>query len=208
MSPAKSRRYESPLRQETAARTRRRVVEVASRLFVERGWEGASMRDVAREAGCSVETVYASVGNKTALLKTVLDIAVVGDDAQIALDDRPWFGVGEGPLATRVAALAEVSAGIYRRTAELRRVLDSAARSNAELAQLDAGSRAQERISRTALVSAAAGRPLTELEADAVQSVFSNEIYRLLTTVSGWSHAQYQQWAADAIVRLLDLHEE
>lgn len=103
-----------------------------------------------------METEYASVGNKTALLETVLDIAVVGDDAQIALDDRPWFGVGECPLAPRVAALAEVIAGIYRRTAELRGVLDSAARNNAELAELDARSRAQERISRTALVSAAA----------------------------------------------------
>ncbi|MFD7844909.1 TetR/AcrR family transcriptional regulator [Nocardia sp. NPDC059764] len=206
MPPAKPRRYESPLRQETAARTRQQVVEVATRLFIERGWEGTSMRDVARAAGCSVETVYASVGNKTALLETVLDIAVVCDDAQITLDE--WFGVGEGPLATRVATLAEVIVGNYRRTAELRRVLDSAARINAELAELDTRSRAQERISRTALVSAAAGRPLTELETDAVQSVFSNEIYRLLTAVSGWSDVQYQQWAAGAIVRLLDLHEE
>ncbi|BAW07277.1 TetR/AcrR family transcriptional regulator [Nocardia seriolae] len=183
------------------------MLEVASRLFMERGWEGTSMRDIARAAGCSVETVY-SVGNKVLLLKTVLDIAVVGDDAAVSLDDRPGFDVGEGGLAVRAATMAEVFASIYRRTADLRRILDIAAQTNSELAALDAKCRSDERISRTALVAAAARRPLTDLEADAVQAVFSNEVYRLFTTVTGWSHEQYRGWAADAIVRLLELHEE
>lgn len=192
-----------------AARTRAAVFEAAGRIFVERGWEGTSMRDIARAAGCSVETVYSKVGNKAALLKALLDVAVVGDDAAVALADRPWFGVdGDRPLDERAAELAVLVAAIYRRTAPLRRVLDIAAEGNAELRELDAKCRRDERISRTAIVSAFAGRPLTEVEADGIQGVFSNEMYLLLTRRSGWTHEQYQDWAAATVVRLLDLREK
>ncbi|MCW2597450.1 MAG: TetR/AcrR family transcriptional regulator, partial [Jatrophihabitans sp.] len=68
-----------------AARTRAEVLSAASDLFVERGWSGTSIRDVARGAGVSVETVYASVGTKAELLKTAVEISVVGDDEPIPL---------------------------------------------------------------------------------------------------------------------------
>lgn len=167
------------------------------------------MRDIAREAGCSVETVYSSAGNKPTLLKTVLDIAVVGDDAEVPLDDRPWFRVDPGDsLEARVAAATEIAASIYRRTAALRRVLDFAAQGNPELADLDAKARSSERISRAALAAETIGRPLTDVEADSIQAVFSTEIYFAFTERSGWTHEQYQSWAADALIRLFDLHEE
>lgn len=167
------------------------------------------MRDIAREAGCSVETVYSSVGNKPALLKTVLDIAVVGDDAEIPLDDRPWYRVDPtDSLTDRIDTATKVGAAIYRRTAQLRRVLDYAAQANPELAELDARSRRNEGTSRKALTEAAIGRPLTDTEAVAIQAAFSNEIYFVLTQRSGWTHEQYQSWAARAIMRLFDLHEE
>ncbi|MGS2805856.1 hypothetical protein [Nocardia sp. MW-W600-9] len=100
----------------------------------------------------------------------MLDVAVVGDDVAIPLDDRRWFSVAaDRPLAERAAELAAVAASIYRRTAPLRRVLGIAAEGNAELRELDAKHRRDERISRTAVVSAAAGRPLTEAEADGIR---------------------------------------
>lgn len=209
VSASVSRRYDSSLRQDMAARTRQAVFEVAGRFFVERGWDGTSMRDIAQAAGCSVETIYSRIGNKAALLKAVLDRAVVGDDAVLSPADRPWFDIESGrPLAERAAELAAVAASIYRRTAHLRRALDIAAEGHAELRELGTKCRADERISRTALVSAAAGRPLTEIEADGIQGIFSNEMYLLLTDRSGWTHEQYQDWAAAMVIRLLDLDEE
>jgi len=185
------------------------VFDGASRLFVERGWAGTSMRDIAREAGCSVETIYSNFGNKPALLKSVIDVAVVGDDAEVSLGDRQWFHIDDNhPLHERVDELANVAASIYRRTARLRRALDIGAENNAELRELDTKCRRDERISRTALIAEAISRPLTEVEADGMQGVFSNEMYLLLTERSGWSHEEYRNWAAASVLRLLDLHEE
>jgi AcrR family transcriptional regulator len=62
---------------------------VSTRLFAENGWSGTDMRDVARTAQVSVETVYANFGSKGSLLRQALDVAVVGDDEPVPLSDRP-----------------------------------------------------------------------------------------------------------------------
>ena len=77
------REYRSPRRQQQAAETRAAVLEAATRLFGERGWAGTGMREVAREAGVSVETVYAGFGSKSDLLMAAIDVAVVGDDEPV-----------------------------------------------------------------------------------------------------------------------------
>jgi len=58
------RRYSSPLRAAQAGQTRLAIIAAASRLFAEKGWSGTGMRDVARAAQVSVETVYANFGSK------------------------------------------------------------------------------------------------------------------------------------------------
>ena len=60
------------------------------------------MRDVARAAGVSVETVYASFRSKGDLLMAALDVAVVGDAGPVPLDQRPEFAaLGSGTLRQR-----------------------------------------------------------------------------------------------------------
>jgi AcrR family transcriptional regulator len=56
------RAYRSPRREQQAAETRSMVASAAARMFGERGWAATGMREVARAAGVSVETVYASFG--------------------------------------------------------------------------------------------------------------------------------------------------
>ena len=73
-----------------AQQNRQAVLEAATALFAERGWS-ASVRDIARSAGVSVETVYAHFGSKIDLFNQVVDGAVDGDDDPVALVDRPEF---------------------------------------------------------------------------------------------------------------------
>ncbi len=80
-----------------AAQTRAVVLEAATRLFAEHGWVGTGMRDVARAAAVSVETVYTTFGSKADLLRSALEVAIVGDDAQVPLADRPVYtAIGTG----------------------------------------------------------------------------------------------------------------
>ena len=54
-SPRRS--YDSSRRQAMAEETRLSVIDAATRLFAENGWACTGMRDVAKAAGVSVETV-------------------------------------------------------------------------------------------------------------------------------------------------------
>jgi AcrR family transcriptional regulator len=79
VSPAPSgragRTYRSPRRARAAADTRATILATAMRLFLERGYGGVTVSDIAREAAIAVPTVYASTGGKSAILATLIDQA-------------------------------------------------------------------------------------------------------------------------------------
>ena len=74
------RRYRSERRAEQAEETRRRVLDAARTLFEERGWDGASIVAIAKEARVSEETIYARFQNKRTLLGELVQLAVRGED--------------------------------------------------------------------------------------------------------------------------------
>lgn len=69
-----------------AEQTRATVIAAATRLFIEQGWNGTGMREVAKAARVSIETVYANFGSKAELLKQAIDNAVAG-----ALGGQDWM---------------------------------------------------------------------------------------------------------------------
>src|SRR5579864_1948478 len=92
--PAK-RSYDARRRRERAEQerqaTRRRVVEAARTLFLERGYVAVTMADIARGAGVALQSVYKVGHSKADLLHLVRDLAVAGDDQQVMLLDRPEY---------------------------------------------------------------------------------------------------------------------
>ena len=74
------RKYNSTRRRQNAAETRREILDAARTQFLQNGWHGAGMREIARDAGVSVETVYSNFPSKAAIFKEVLNILVVGDE--------------------------------------------------------------------------------------------------------------------------------
>ena len=85
------RRYSTALRAEQTALTRRRILDAAGRLLVERGYHGTTLNGVADAAEVSVQTVYNVVGGKAALLKAVYDVTLAGDDEPVPITERPEF---------------------------------------------------------------------------------------------------------------------
>jgi AcrR family transcriptional regulator len=60
------------LRAQSKLKTRRRVLDAARELFMERGYEAATIRDIASEAGLSTAAVFASFVDKTDLFNAVM----------------------------------------------------------------------------------------------------------------------------------------
>jgi AcrR family transcriptional regulator len=203
------RRYSSPLRAAQAGQTRLAIIAAATRLFAQNGWTGTGMRDVARAAQVSVETVYANFGSKGALLREALDVAVVGDDQLVPLSDRPEFrALAEGDAPARAQAAGRLLAALHRRTAALYRVLQHAAAADAEMAGLLRKNQADERAQVREGVIAVARREVTETEVDTMFAVLGNDVFLLLTETTGWSDDQYATWVAATVGRLLDLGED
>ena len=203
-SPATRREYHSPLRRSQAEQTRASVLDAATRLFSRSGWAGTGVRDIAAEAGVSVETVYAAVGTKAQVLKKALDVAIVGDDEPVDLTARPEFqAMSTGDLGTRAAAAADLSASVNERTVGLLRALrEAAAREPALAARLEEA-RNGHRATVRAGASLVAGRPVDGAEADGLWAILSPEMFELLTGSAGWSTQQYRRWLAGAGESLL-----
>ena len=202
-APAR-RPYRSPRREQQAAETREAVLAAAVELFGTRGWAATGMRDVARGAGVSVETVYAGFRSKSDLLTAVIDLATVGDTAPVPLDERPEFtALGSGTRQQRARAAARLVTGIHHRNAGVLLALRQAAASDRELARLLREAEQRRRIDVEQGVSLITGRAVTREECDGLWAVFAVEVYQLLTGLRGWTPQQYETWLADVIDRLL-----
>lgn len=202
---SKGRPYDSTLRRRQAAQTRHAVLEAATTLFSERGWS-VGIRDVARSAGVSVETVYSNFGSKAELLNQVLDVAVVGDERPVALMDRPEFAaLSAGSSRERTQAAAALVTTIHGRTVGVLRALREAAAVEPDLAARLEEMRGRQRLNVHVAAAAIAGREVDPTQADGLWSVLSIEVYELLTGSVGWSPAQFEDWLADVIPRLLDI---
>jgi AcrR family transcriptional regulator len=204
-APRTARAYRSTLRARQAAQTREAILAAATELFATQGWAGTAMRDIADAAGVSVETVYSSQGSKIALLLAAVDAAVVGDLEDVGLADRPEFAaVASGSRGDRAAALAALGAGIQRRTVGLHLALREAAAADAVAADRLAELEERRRADIGQALALVAGRPVTDEERDGLWAITGAEVYDALTRRSGWTEHDFQTWAADVIVRLLE----
>lgn len=137
--------------------------------------------------------------------RAALDVAVVGDARSIPLAERSDFlALAKGSTAERAAATARLLLGVQRRAVGLSTTLREAAASGPELADLWRQNELRRRISVEQAGAMVAGRPLTKQERDGPWAVASIEGYQLLTGVAGWSGAEYRDWMADTVLRLLE----
>ena len=200
----KPRRYDSPMRSRRAQETRATLMEVASRLFVSRGWTATGMRDVAEEAGVSTETVYSHFASKRALLQAAMDVAVVGDEEAVALAQREAFAaLGRGRRGDRLAAAAALVRGVNERTAGFAMVLREAAPGDEQIAEVLQATRDRQRQDVAAGFALIVGRPTTTVETDEIWALLSPELYILLVNQAGWTPDAYERWAATTLARVV-----
>ena len=90
-----------------AERTRARILSTALRLFAERGYEGTTMRDVAREAEASVGLAYRYFGSKDEFALALFEELAEGSEAW-AREEMPEGSVAERFEAAMLAKLDQV----------------------------------------------------------------------------------------------------
>ncbi|MDH4077067.1 MAG: TetR/AcrR family transcriptional regulator [Acidimicrobiia bacterium] len=201
---APRRRYRSPLRAQRAEETRSAILATATGLFMARGWANTGMRDVAREAGVAVETLYSHYPSKRKLFDAVVDRSVTGDDQPLAVAQRPEFhAMGRGKRGERLAAAAAILAAIHGRTAPFAKLIRQAAAADGEVAELLRATRERQRADVGAGLALILGRPPAGDELDGVWAFASPEVYLLLVEESGWSPERYQRWMAETLGRIL-----
>src|SRR5512143_4161962 len=133
----RGRKYDAARRRESARQTRLKIAEAARRLFQERGYAGATIEAIAREAGVAKETVYASFKNKRTILTFLLDISIGGDDQPLALMDRREIRANMREINQRkqLAVFAGHIAEIMSRAAPIFEITRIAAKTEPEIAE-------------------------------------------------------------------------
>jgi AcrR family transcriptional regulator len=192
-------------REVAAADTRREILRAARRLFAERGFAHASVQQIAEESGVAVQTIYSSVGSKTALLLALNDLideeaGVAGLAATLLDQTDPAQLIAQGVHLTRQ---------LNERCGDLIRVLLSAepAEPEAAAAVADGMRRHEHGASRLAQRLAALGalQPGTTPErATTVLSMMTSPAnWRQLTQDAGWTFDEAEAWLSASLAQLL-----
>jgi AcrR family transcriptional regulator len=205
------RRYRAPQRAEQAAATRRAVLDAAYELFTERGYAPTTVTQIAERAGVNVDTLYAAVGRKPALLREVVETAISGQDHAVPAEQRDYV------RAIRAARTAGQKIDVYAaavvsmapRMAPVFRALRDAAIHDPDCAALHTEI-TQRRAANMRLFAAdlrATGELRADLDddevADIVWSMNATEYYDLLVYERDWTPERFGAHLSDAWRRLL-----
>lgn len=211
-TPNPKRSYDATRRRERAEsereETRVKVVEAATKLFVEKGYTATTVGEIAKKAGVALQSVYKAGGSKAELLHHVVDVAVAGDTDDILVQDRPSFAtlMAETDPVAKVRMFAGMICDIQERLAPIQRAHSEAAAvdetataywRNAHLLRLQTFDVAMRDLPLDRL------RHSYEETTATTWAIGSTEVYTLMTTVLGYDSDRVRIWLADTLVDAL-----
>jgi AcrR family transcriptional regulator len=207
------RRYDARRRQAFAARTRQQILDAARDVFLQQGYIGATMENIARASDVVVETIYRTFGSKAGLFKVVVRAAVAGGAAraEVPVDQRPAIQaiIAEQDPRRQLALYAATQPRIHLRSGPLLRVLVGAASADPDLAQVWDELEA-ERLAgmmRFAQLLAERGVLRSDLAVedarDTLWTLNSLAVHDLLVVQRGWSAERYRDWLATVLAGVL-----
>lgn len=205
----KPRRYDSSRRKLAAAQTRSSILAAARELFVGHGYGTTTVAAIAERAGVAQDTVYASVGTKPAIFRSLVESALSGRDEPVPGAQREYAEqMRAAPdVRTKLAIYAAAITTIQGRLAPLD--FRAAASANPELARLwrEISERRARNMRELADDLATTGELRADVGRDEIADVIwamnSSEYYALLVLERGWTPERFQHWLLDAWTRLL-----
>jgi AcrR family transcriptional regulator len=203
-SAERKRTYSTGLRQQQAQMTKNRILDAASRLFVENGYSTVTVEDIALEAGVAHQTVYAVFRTKLAVAQTIIWSSFQTEGinelmAQARESGDPEVHIRIGAKMAR--RLNERFAAIVR---FMRESGDPALL--AEYQKIE-GLRFEQIGAEMFPVLASSSRLRAGISpADAVSSIWAitgTDLYNQLVSGRRWTPARYEEWLRDALINML-----
>jgi len=193
------------LRARRAQLTRDEILNAARRLFADRGYSRTSVRDIAREAGVSAQTVYDSVGSKRALVARLNDVI----DVEAGVADIARRAAESSDAAEIASTGARITRSILEHCGDIIRALVTGAAAEPDLAAvLDEGHRRHlAGATQTVETLDRLGFLAPELDrTEAVESLAAATDFRFALVLRddyGWSLDRIENWIASTSRTLL-----
>jgi AcrR family transcriptional regulator len=192
------------LRERRAQLTRDEILGAARRLFAERGYARTSVRDIAKAAGVSAQTVYDSVGSKQALVSSLNDL--IDAEAGIAALAR---AAAESEDPGEVAATnARITRSILEHCGDIIHALVTGAAAEPDLAAVLTEGQRRHVEGAGRVVALIRGLdalgPIDPDEAVATLAAITDiRFAHVLQESYGWSLDRLEGWMAETSRRLL-----
>ena len=211
-SNSSKRKYDSTRRQAQADETRRQILEAARKLFMERGYAGATIEAIATEAKVAPETIYAVFRNKKRILINLMNVSSptgVEDHTPMLERAGPQAVSQEHDQRRQLQMFAQDVAKNLEQVAPISEILVNAAKTERDVERI-----LQRLINQRlehmkfAVQQIAPNGPFREkvdevYATDTVWTLTSPDVFLLLTRDRGWSKEKYAQWLADMLIRAL-----
>jgi AcrR family transcriptional regulator len=203
------RKYSSVVREEQAARTRTRILDAASALFLERGYARTTMKDIAAQADVARDTVHAIFGSKARVLTSLIDVRLVPDGTVANVTQRPDAQAIKDEIDQRkqIELFAKFIAGISTELRPVFEILRTASAVEPEMAKVfEEMDRFRLSNMQTYAQWIAARGPLrvsSRQAGEIIWALASLDVGRMLCDELGWTESQHARWLSDTLVRTL-----
>ncbi len=184
------------------------MIRAAIEVFVESGYVGARMSDIADRAGVAVQTVYFTFHTKAELLQACFDLEVLGPERLRPLEQAPFADLLEGRSGrAALGGFVRGNTAILRRVAAIKEVAESASH-EPDAAAVVADSERLRRKGLTEVVELLTDRfalraGLTDEDATDLLLMLSSSAPYLTLQRYGWSEEKYVEWLTDTLARQL-----
>ncbi|MBI4885028.1 MAG: TetR/AcrR family transcriptional regulator [Actinobacteria bacterium] len=186
-----------------AEQTRAEILVAARQRFAAAGFAGTSMKQIAGDAGVSVQTVYDSVGSKTDVVRSLNDL--------IDGEARVWevaAGLETATDANEIVAIpARITRRIVERCGDIVRAVAAGSQAESELAPVaeEGGRRHRAGAEKIAELLDGFGALRTGLlPADAARTIAVLADFRVALVLIddfGFTFDEVEQWMGDTIAR-------
>jgi AcrR family transcriptional regulator len=203
------RAYRSPLREKQALSTRNAILDAAAQSFVDAGYVGTTIKDIAGQVGVSVQSVHL-FGTKASLLLAAVDRAISNGDgtSSAGVDEEFRAALAARTKPEKLDRMRAFIRGRMPQAAPVLRAFREAASSDPTIAQAWRQHERRRYADVSTFVESCGdllqpGRTIQWAADIAWSAIISPQVADMLMDGRGWTIDDYVDWAVETFDLLL-----